>query len=416
LPEGLRKIIENEKLRKQLVVFINPPYAEAGSIKSVVSQGNIKSKVATIHKTNEKYKKLIGNATNELSTQFMARIYSEMHGCKLAIFSKVKFVCAENFVQFRQFFKADFKKGFAVRADIFDNVTGKFPIAFTVWNLTGKKFPDFIELEIPEMNITKKFHDGFHKSINQWIRCIPSNKEDKIAYLICETSDFLKIHQPYLTQSSESRKSRQYYININNLIESCIYFAVRLCILPTWLNDRDQFLFPNKKWEKDVEFHNDCLAYMLFHSQNRISCKDGINHFIPFEETEVNARTRYESHIIISFLHGKKIYNAYTNLFEQQEKALIKREFSPEATAVFDAGREIWRYYHKTASLQTAYNVNASLYDIREYFQGRDNKGKMNNTSTDGKYNELIGNLREKLNILAAKIEPKVYEYEFLKR
>jgi hypothetical protein len=59
--------------------------------------------------------------------------------------------------------------------------------------------------------------------------------------------------------------------------------------------------------------------------------------------------------------------------------------------------------------------VNASLYDIREHFQGRNEKGKMNNTSTDQKYNELIENLRLALKILTQKIEPKVYEYEFLK-
>ena len=41
---------------------------------------------------------------------------------------------------------------------------------------------------------------------------------------------------------------------------------------------------------------------------------------------------------------------------------------------------------------------------------------KMNSKSADEHYNDLIGNLRETLKVLAAKIEPKVYEYEFLKR
>ncbi|MDI9312003.1 MAG: endonuclease domain-containing protein, partial [Limnohabitans sp.] len=94
-------------------------------------------------------------------------------------------------------------------------------------------------------------------------------------------------------------------------------------------------------------------------------------------------------------------------------------KFSPEATAVFDAGRELWTYYHtqtfqKNPS-QSGYNVNASLYDIREYFQGRNDAGKMNNKSSDETYMSLIGNLREKLKKLATKIEPKVYQYEFLK-
>jgi hypothetical protein len=39
----------------------------------------------------------------------------------------------------------------------------------------------------------------------------------------------------------------------------------------------------------------------------------------------------------------------------------------------------------------------------------------MNNTSKDETYNALIANLRTALKMLAKKIEPKVYEYGFLK-
>jgi hypothetical protein len=90
---------------------------------------------------------------------------------------------------------------------------------------------------------------------------------------------------------------------------------------------------------------------------------------------------------------------------------VVKREFSPEATAAFDAGRPLWRYYHSKPDA----NVNASFYDIREYFQERNEKGKMNATSEDEKYTELLSELREKMKILAGKIIPKTYEYGFLK-
>ena len=43
-------------------------------------------------------------------------------------------------------------------------------------------------------------------------------------------------------------------------------------------------------------------------------------------------------------------------------------------------------------------------------------KGRMNSESTDEKYTELIGNLRTAMKSLARRIEPKVYEYGFLKR
>ena len=47
-----------------------------------------------------------------------------------------------------------------------------------------------------------------------------------------------------------------------------------------------------------------------------------------------------------------------------------------------------------------------------------DAKGKeqMNKTSDDEKYNALIAALRDAMKELAAKIEPKVYEYGFLKK
>lgn len=90
--------------------------------------------------------------------------------------------------------------------------------------------------------------------------------------------------------------------------------------------------------------------------------------------------------------------------------------FSAEAEAVLNAGRELWRYYHS----QPDSNPDASLYDIKLYFQGtkltKNGKVQMKTNSDDERYMELIQNLREKLRALASKIEPKVYEYGFLKR
>ena len=96
-----------------------------------------------------------------------------------------------------------------------------------------------------------------------------------------------------------------------------------------------------------------------------------------------------------------------------EEKSFIPSEplvFSAEATAVFDAGRELWRYYHA----QPRANPNASYYDIREHFQGRNEKGKMNAKSTDETYNLLLAKLKEAMEQLRLQIVPKVYEYGFL--
>jgi hypothetical protein len=114
-------------------------------------------------------------------------------------------------------------------------------------------------------------------------------------------------------------------------------------------------------------------------------------------------------------------------------------EFSPEAKAVFEAGRELWRYYFEKLKIPRAFGsplergkivvkilpskgdaqraegiTNPSLYDIKAYFQGVDESGRMNNKSRDENYNLLIAKLRESLEILATKIQPKVYEFGFL--
>jgi len=86
--------------------------------------------------------------------------------------------------------------------------------------------------------------------------------------------------------------------------------------------------------------------------------------------------------------------------------------FSPAAQAVLAAGRELWRYYHA----QPGANPNASYYDIRAHFQGRKPNGTMNATSADATYNALLDALKKTMKELAKQIEPKVYEYGFLKR
>ena len=78
---------------------------------------------------------------------------------------------------------------------------------------------------------------------------------------------------------------------------------------------------------------------------------------------------------------------------------------------MFSAGLALWQYYHQ----QPSCNVNASLYDIRKHFQGRNDSGKMNNKSEDVTYMGLIKGLREQLKMLQKNIEPKIFEYGFLK-
>ena len=395
-PKGLLDILKDEKKRQKLIIYINPPYAEATTATTVTGNGRNKKKVATSNKIYEKYKDVIGKASNELFAQFFIRVWAEISGCLLAEFSTLKILQASNFAIFREVFRAKLEKMFAVPADTFDNVKGQFPIGFMIWNTLQKEQFKQIISDIydkkGELFAQKRFYtfDETQGSINKWI-LKQLNSKEKIAYLVSCSPDFQ--HNSQLAILSKPQK--RYCLNItqDNLIKFCIYFSVRHCIEATWLNDRDQFLYPNDGWKEDKEFQSDCLAYTLFHGQNRISAEQGINHWIPFVESEVNAADSFQSHFITDYIKKNKI------------------TFSPVAVSVFTAGIELWCYYHQ----QPNANPNASFYDIRAYFQGRDKNGRMNKDSSDENYMRLISKLRSTQKILASQIAQKAYEYEFLK-
>ncbi len=410
LPQSLQDIINDKEKRKKLVIYINPPYAEADNRQGDGRKGVAESEI------HRKYSNIMGYTKREMYIQFFTRIHCEIPDVVLANFSTLKNLQAPKFSEFRAYFQAKLEKLFLTPADTFDNVKGQFPIGFFIWNTSKKEKFDYFEADIYDKNtnfIGTKNIWSFDNSklINDWIKPYRNTKSESIATIIGVGSDFqnqrlVRFGEPFMKVPASNHN---WQTSKDNLVETSIYYTVRRIIESNWLNDRDQFLFPKDAWQNDLEFQNDCIAHTLF--SNNISSIFGTNHWIPFTEQEVNAQSRFESHFMTDFINGKIKIESENNLFGTAENQTLKKEFSEEATAVFDAGRELWKYYHKQPNV----NVNASLYDIREYFQGRNEKGRMNSKSNDEKYMELIGELRNKLNFLADKIKPKIYEYEFLK-
>jgi hypothetical protein len=415
LPQSLQDIINDGEKRKKLVIYINPPYAESNG-KVSLNRSNIQqSKIYT------KYNDQLDKVAPELFAQFLARIYFELNGCTIAEFSKLKILQSGNSFKFRNLLFAKLEKMFIVPGNTFDNVKGIFPIGFKIWNTSKKEIFEQTQADVYLKNEFCGTHNIYSYDlekgkINNWLNVYKDkSNNNNLGVLMADAPDFQ--HNKLVVVRSDTPKGHGiiFQITIYNLKIASMYLSIRHCIEATWLNDRDQFLYPKDGWQTDLEFQNDCLAFTLFHGQNRITSSEGTNHWIPFTESEVNAKEKFESNFMTDFIKGKikpeqKIEGQLfaEEIINSDNKA---REFSQEATAVFNAGLELWKYYHSF----NAIIPNASLYDIREFFQGRNDKGRMNAKSTDQKYTELISDLRQKLNLLADKIAPKVYEYEFLK-
>ncbi|MDD5862637.1 MAG: hypothetical protein PUD15_08825 [Prevotella sp.] len=440
LPESLRKVLNDPEKRKKLIIYINPPYAEASNARTITGTGNNRKGLADTD-IKSKFKKILGRAGNEIFAQFFVRIMTDIPSCIIAMFSTLKALQGPNFAHFRQTYKAKLCRLFIVPANTFDNVRGQFPIGFQIYRTDRSEEFENISADVYNANgefLGKKNINSYKgcRFIIEWLRQYYDKKNDRIAYLRYLGTDFQNNKGVFLTlhpSQNDLKQVKGTWVTRENLLPCCIYFTVRLCIPATWENDRDQFLFPNGGCQNDPVFQTDCLIFALFYSQNRIQSKDGVNHWIPFTEKEVGAKDNFDSHFMSEYLHSKfdSVHLSsgadegnlpFGHGSEESESGdssfapyVPFDSMSPQAKAVYEAGKELWRYYHEHADA----NPNASFYDIKAYFQGFKTTGsgkqQMNAGSDDKRYTELIGKLRSSLQSLSEEITPKVYEYGFLK-
>ena len=423
VPQALQEILKDEEQRKKLVIFINPPFKEAATATTVTGNGENATGVAVKTKIYKTYSKKWGIACRELFAQFMVRIYEQIDGCLIGQFSKLKIPVAPNFETFRSNFLARAGKAFIVPAKTFDNVPSNFPIGFFTWYTTDKQpiseiIADVFDKYGESMGTKRLAVEQEVSTINDWIVATRNRTgEKKIGFMYAAGCDFQ--HQNYnyiINEKFQLPHPRGTQITDMNLREIAIYLAVRHSVQKNWLNDRDQFTNPNATWKQDVDFQNDCLAYTLFSTANNIQSNKGTNHWQPFTEEELGITNELSDHFMTDYISGKGRPKAIQgNLFDDSQNENSPLVFSEEAKAVFDAGRELWKYYHK----QPDADLNAAYYDIRKYFQGTklDKKGKevMNSASEDETYTKLHAALRKAHKLLAKKIVPKVYEHGFLR-
>ncbi|GAA8154105.1 hypothetical protein HpBT121_14490 [Helicobacter pylori] len=429
VPKSLQEILKDQEKLKKLIIYINPPYAEAGNKAKMSGTGKHKDLVARGNLICEKYKDELNKANNELFAQFFMRIYMELNGCIMASFSTLKYLNSSNFKKFREVFKAKFLEGFMVPADSFDNVKGQFPIGFLVWD-TATPPPPLKPTSALDLEVFDSLGEFLgYKNIHSCNKVLfladylqkfqPKKRDTTFGYLDPGRNSFQHQNLVHISVIDKSQQSHVKYFPIiaTTILLVSVFFSIRHCIKHTWQNHNDQFYAPyDDAFQDDSEFKNNCLTFMLFHSKNRIMSTQETNHFIPFSETEVKAKERYSSHALLDFLKGK-IKEEGDSLFLNAKKENKPLKFSPSASRVFDAGKEIYRYYHTQASTNRHYNANASLYDIKEFFQDRNAQGKLNPPvkAKDPYYKQLYANLQDALKDLAKEIQPKVYEYGFLR-
>jgi len=431
IPQALRNAIVSGK---KILVLINPPYAEATNFENIATGINAENKT-DVAKTKFAATAMsqYGKASNELFTQFVARVAQEIPNATIAMFSTMKYVNAPNFEKFRQVWVAKYLGGFVVHNKAFDGLTGKFPIGFLIWktNQNAKEKTPIVEILVDVLDKKaipigdKIFYNLPNSSfLNVWIKRPKANREEviplrnsispsvtpprvktwsdnAIAYIYCGVNDLQHAEQQTVIYSSPYGGGNGFYINADNLWQAAVVFTVRRLVKPTWLNDRDQFLQPSKLLSN--EFQNDCLIWMLFNRTQRTASANDlewndkkwsiVNNFIPFTEVEVNAHGRFESDFMVQYMADKT--------------------FSTEAKTILAEGKKLWQAYFTQTDVRSVREElklnrpDVGWYQIRKALQARNDGGDFIPISFKA-FEEAYKSLTEKL-------QPMVYELEFLK-
>lgn len=430
VPTALRKAIAEGK---KILILINPPYAEATNFENIATGPDAENKTGVAKTKMATHMSSYGKASNELFTQFLARIAKEMPTATVAMFSTMKYVNAPNFEKFRAKWNAKYLGGFVVHNQAFDGLTGKFPIGFLLWqtdNLSDKKTAiSEVLVEVLDKKAQaigeKTFYNLPSASfLNVWIDRPRANKtpviplknaisttpgkvwlsswsDNAIAYMYCGVNDLQHAEQQTVVYSSVYGGGHGFYITSENLWQAAVVFSMRRAIRPTWLNDRDQFLQPTEPLTD--EFKTDCLLWMLFNRCNRTASADGlkwdgktwsiVNHFIPYTEQEVGAPDRFESDFMVQYLADKTL--------------------SAEATAVLDVGRQLWKAYFAHTdphSVRDQYKLNrpdVGWYQIRNALAERNKSG--DTSPVNFKFFE------DAYQALTDKLRPQVFSLGFLR-
>lgn len=435
LPPELRQAIADVQAgqpgAKKLLVLINPPYAEAMNVDNTTASAGANAEAkrgVASTRVGASMMDGLGYAARELFVQFLVRIQRELPGATVAMFSTLKYVNAPNFSAFRERWTAKYLGGFIVHSRAFDGLKGDFPIGFLLWDTAKNASIETVKTTALDATGGVVGEKTFYRTetqppLSEWIVRPRSNQTDAIPLknaltpttsvkdvrgdkwadgalgsMICKGNDFQNAATSTALLSSGYCSAGAFFVTPDNLWQAAVVFTVRRLIKPTWLNDRDQFLQPAVELSDALK--TDCLVWMLFNGSNLSAGADGLewngkhwsltNHFVPYTEKEVGAAGRFESDFMSAYL--------------------AQRKPSPEARAVLDAARTLWKQFHATKfekKIRDEFRLgrpDAGWYQIRRALEADADSKPVDFEPFRTAYEEL-----------STKLRPLVYTYGFLR-
>ena len=445
MPPNLVADLANPNIK--WIIFINPPFATANTVGGETGK---KSK-DTVSKTTirewmneEDY----GEASRELFTQFLFRISKEFRNrqAHLCMFSKLKYINSNNDQKIRDgFFQYKYERGFIFPIKCFYGATGNFPVGFLVWNLAKKEHlaEQSITLDVFNTQVEKvgtKLFPSVERTamLNKWcprpkwdgksvmptfvsafnLKTDNKDKRNHVAPgFLCSVSskgdDFQNQNSVFIL-SAPYANAGAFSVTPENFEKAMVLHAVKKIPKATWTNDRDAFYAPNSGALGDRalpdEFVTDCAVWSAFADSN---------YAVSLRNVEYQGRAWQIQNNMYPFLldevrqwpcsHGDiaaQMAAANEDRFLAKWLNLVINKLSPEACAVLDAARQLYREFYANITRTPWMDWKIETWDVG-YYQVRNAMKSLNPVNPVNPVETFHDALR-------AKLLPKIYSLGFL--
>lgn len=306
LPKGL---IEAFEQNKEIIFFMNPPYATAANGKT---DGKSKEGCAKTMVNALMVERGYGNGSRNLYAQFIYRIMMikeqyHLTNVHIGLFSPTLYLSGPSYKAFRKDFLKCFSynDGCTFKASHFADVADSWGISFSIWK-NGKttdcgcfnhKLIDCIDGEILSIGEKTIYNIDTQESGSDWAKSSSNNDKIETVYLtsatkVKESGNFKaytlngsfggfvnkgnnvneNMQSCYLTCGSISTANGAItHIISENFTRCTSLFAARKLVEKTWVNSKDEYMAPDTTNEKWQEFENDSIVYSLFNTSSNQS-------------------------------------------------------------------------------------------------------------------------------------------------
>ena len=468
MPPNLVADLANPNIK--WIIFINPPFATANTVggetgkksKDTVSKTTIREWMNE-EDYGEASRELFTQFLFRISKEFKDK---QAHLC---MFSKLKYINSNNDQKIRDgFFQYQYERGFIFPIKCFYGATGNFPVGFLVWNLAKQKHlaQQTITLDVFNKDVEKigtKVFPSVERTamLNKWCprpkwdgkSVMPTfvsafnlktdNKDQRnhvAPGFICSVSsngdDFQHTNSVFIL-SAPYANAGAFSVTPENFENAMVLHAVKKIPKATWTNDRDAFYAPTnpvnpvnpvQKVSADSassrlcvknnlidvvtglphEFVTDCVVWSAFADSN---------YAVSLRNVEYQGRTWQIQNNLYPFLlddvhrwpcaHGDIAAQLATaNEDRFLAKWLAGKALSPEACAVLDAARQLYREFYANITRTPWMDWKIETWDVG-YYQVRNAMKSLNPVNPVNPVETLHDALR-------AKLLPQIYSLGFL--